>query len=623
MKKRYSLVAGIALAITGRPAAQAQTLDPSFTPPVMYAPGAVLSGVEQADGKRVIAGLFKRINGTTACGVARFNTNGTLDASFQQNIGTQAVGHRLRLLSNGQLLLLNTDVTTSMVLMHVGGINRVTLLKINADGTGDPSLDVGTGPTSTLSYGSFVSDVLPLANGKFIVTGQFDHFSGTPANGIVRLLANGTVDPTFDSGTGLNQSNVAVFRRVVELPNGQLLACGRFTSYNGTARNGLLRLNANGGLDTSFEADFTSSYTDIAVQADGKILVRGLALYGKAGTSAPREASIARLLPNGTYDPSFASTYFQYGEVFAYEGDAIQLLPNGQLLLDAYLVPSKGFRTVRLNSDGTLDQTYQVANTSNATIRSVTQLANGQALIEGTIRNINGINDQTLLLLNSNGTIDTSFLPVIQANGEVKTMARQADGKIVVGGEFTEINGQNARRLARFNANGTLDTTFQPGSGFNFSVEDLAVQPDGRILTMTINTLVRFESNGAPDNSFTHLLDGSWFSRVLLLADGRLLVGGHFLNLNNGNSFLREGLTRLLSNGSVDNTFTADAPEVLESMAEQPNGKLIVAGRVGPLNHSIRRLTTTGAEDPTFTGGIFLAPTGQNPILERFPSYCT
>lgn len=250
-------------------------LDPSFTPGGVYAPGTVYTAVEQPDGKRVVAGVFTRVNGSSAIGVARLDAMGALDATFQQNIGTAGRAYRPRLLPNGQILLISVGGPIA-----AGGLTRESVLRLNANGTADASFNAGTGATSGSSP-IFVDDILPLPNGQMVVVGPFDTFNGTSAGRIVRLTATGAVDPTFNSGSGANQE----IEIIVGLPNGQLLVGGYFTSYNGLPANGLARLNADGSLDTTFSTAFAnqSEAINLLVQPDGKILVAG-AVYTSTGT---------------------------------------------------------------------------------------------------------------------------------------------------------------------------------------------------------------------------------------------------------------------------------------------------------------------------------------------------
>ena len=597
MKRIQLLLTVLTLAPAGWRAATAQTVDPSFSPAAVFAPGLVYSVVEQPDGKRVAAGVFTRVNGIAANNLSRFEVNGTLDAAFQQNIGAGGSGYRPRLLPNGQIMLISVGGPIT-----AGGLTRPSVARLNADGTGDATFTAGTGATSN-GNPIFVDDELPLANGQTVVVGPFKEFNGVATRSIVRLTATGAVDPTFSPGQSTNEE----IEVIVGLPNGQMLIGGYFRSYNGNPCNGLARLNANGSFDTSFVPALgtDSEVLNIVVQPDGKILLAG-GLYNVNGA----DQSVVRLLPNGANDVSFTppASLTPY-TVYSYYGDALQLQSDGKILfISGPGTASAGFsRPGRLNANGTLDASYQAGAGPNALPFSITLLANGQALVAGNFTNFNGTLDRPLVQLSTTGALDAAFQPLIQTTGAVTAVVRQADGKLVAGGDFSEINGQVVRRLARFTATGGLDATFTSPGTLDFSVNDLALQPDGRLLVATAGPLRRLLSTGLPDNTFNLAANSQSAFRVLLQPDGRILVGsaGYFTKL---------GLERLLADGSIDNTFVAPGAgsgqfSRFQAFALQPNGKIVVAGTYRPTGGSairtLTRLETTGAVDATFTGSEF------------------
>lgn len=597
MKRIQLLLTMLTLAPAGWRAATAQTLDPSFSPSSVFAPGLVYSVVEQPDGKRVAAGAFTRVNGTTAINLSRFEANGALDAAFQQNVGAGGNSYRPRLLPNGQIMLISLGGPIT-----AGGLTRQSVSRLNANGTGDASFNDGTGATINGST-IFVDDELPLANGQTVVVGPFTEFNGVATRSIVRLTATGAVDPTFSPGQSTNRE----IEVIVGLPNGQMLIGGYFRSYNGNPCNGLARLNANGSFDASFAPALgtDSEVLNIVVQPDGKILLAG-GLYNVNGA----DQSVVRLLPNGANDSSFAppASLTPYS-VYSYFGDALQLQPDGKILFisSAGGAPAGFSRPGRLNPNGTLDTSYQAGTGPNGLPFSITLLASGQALLAGSFTNFNGTLDRPLVQLSSTGALDASFQPLIQTTGTVTAVVRQADGKLVAGGNFSEINGQVVRRLARFTATGGLDATFTNPSTLDFSVSDLALQPDGRLLLATAGPLRRLLSTGLPDNTFNVAATSPSASRVLLQPDGRILVGTM-------GTFSTPGLARLLADGSTDNTFVVPGTgsgqlSYFQAFALQPNGKLVVAGTYTPTGgtaiRTLTRLEATGAMDATFTGSTF------------------
>ena len=223
------------------------------------------------------------------------------------------------------------------------------------------------------------------------------------------------------------------------------------------------------------------------------------------------------------------------------------------------------------------------------------------------------------------GGLDLSFNPGTGANGWVYAIALQPDGKVLIGGDFTQVNGIPRAHIARLNTNGVVDVSFNPGSGASDRVTTIAVQPDGKILAggwftnfngFARSRLVRLETNGAVDTElqYRHRLQRQG-NVVVVQPDTRILVGGWF-NTNNG--AVQRKLVRLLSNGAVDAGFTttwarasapvAHQPRQRQSIALQPDGKVVVAGEFAFYNNVFRanlaRVLADGQIDTNFTAGV-------------------
>jgi uncharacterized delta-60 repeat protein len=626
MPNRYFLFLGLLIACVTQFRATAQSLDPTFTASKIYTPGTIYSALEQPDGKLVVAGGFIRVNGADAYTLARFTPTGALDASFQLNAGVARDAYRPRLMANGQLLVIsiNTSVTA-------GGLTRQSVLRLNADGTADASLDAGTGATRAGSP-VFVDDLLPLSNGNMVLVGPFDHFNGAVASRIVRLTATGDVDPTFRSGTGADKE----IKTIVGLPDGKLLVGGMFSSYDGHAANGLARLNVDGSFDTTFSTAFGlySDIFNIVVQPDGRILVAGAidpqSDFGSKG--------LVRLLPSGAPDASFLPYPGQYS-VYSYYGDAVQVQPDGRILI----APADGKASVvRLMPNGGTDASFQANTSSNehlGTLTSLTLLSSGQVLVGGPFRFYSGIADRPLLQLTSTGIVDAAFQPVIQTTGSVSHLVRQADNKLVAAGDFTEVDGQVVKNLVRFNAQGGLDATFTSTTEAASGVNDLAIQPDGRLLLLTPYSLKRFLSSGAPDNSFNAVLN-TRYQRLLLQPDGRILLATSL-------QARAASIMRLNADGSDDASFDfttfgpAGSSSWVQALAVQGDGKIVVTGGYFPRDgtgavYSVFRLESTGAVDASFVGSPFkgsdlpitlyslaVQPDGRILVGGRFSAYGT
>jgi uncharacterized delta-60 repeat protein len=128
-------------------------------------------------------------------------------------------------------------------------------------------------------------------------------------------------------------------------------------------------------------------------------------------------------------------------------------------------------------------------------VAAVAVQPDGKVLIAGLFTTVNGTNRNSIARLNADGSLDGSFNPGTGVNGTVSSVALQLDGKVLIGGSFTSVNGTNRNNIARLNANGSLDGSFDPGTGANGIVRSIALQSDGKVLIggdfTTVNGMVR------------------------------------------------------------------------------------------------------------------------------------
>jgi uncharacterized delta-60 repeat protein len=234
--------------------------------------------------------------------------------------------------------------------------------------------------------------------------------------------------------------------------------------------------------------------------------------------------------------------------------------------------------------------------------------ADGKILVGGDFSTLGGQSRSRIGRLNANGAIDTTFNP--GANGSVRALALQADGRILVGGGFTTLGGQPLGHIARINANGTPDLSFTPGA--NNTVHTLAIQADGKILVggdftmlggQPRNRIARLHEDGTLDSNFNPGADNTIFA-LAVQADGKILVGGAFTSLG-GETRLRIG--RLNPDGSLDPSFNPGANFTVRALAAQADGKILAAGNfttlAGQTRSRIGRLNANGSLDSTFNPG--------------------
>ena len=383
----------------------------------------------------------------------------------------------------------------------------------NAAAPGD--LDSTFNP-GTIGPGTSLFTALVQTDGKIIIGGSFTTAGGGNVNRLARLNPNGSLDTTFNTGTGPDNT----VRRVYQLPNNKLLVVGDFVNYNGVVCNRVARINAADGtldptLDTSsvlFTAAGNNSAAVLhaAVQSDGKIIVTG---FFTAVNGSP-SINIARLNANGSLDTTFNAVFNgsnATGTVVAAIGDKIYV-GGGFTTFNG----EARNRFARLNADGSLDTAYPFFNGANGQVNSIIPTPDGKILVGGFFTAFSGETHNAVARLNADGSIDSSFVTPVFTINSVYTAKAQADGKVLIGGNFTGINGVPRGKVARLNADGSLDLTFNPGTG-----------------TTTSATTYVMEQ----------------------LADSKILVGGLFTTYN---GISRTRLVKVLNTGAVNADFTGD-----------------------------------------------------------------
>jgi uncharacterized delta-60 repeat protein len=320
-----------------------------------------------------------------------------------------------------------------------------------------------------------INQVVVQADGKILVAGAFSADGAASRKGIMRLNADGSLDTGFDPGTGVNDENVDC---VAIAPDGKIVIGGVFNAYNGTPRQRVARLNADGSLDLGFVPDAaaaTNRVNAVAIQPDGKVLI------GVAGST------IKRLNSDGSLDTGFTTTMVpQVGVI------EIKLQSDGKVLIGGgwdFLNGSEyRFGLARLNTDGSTDTGFvphqNDFNLYRAAIGEIIAQADGKVVAVGNLKiNATGTGfNKHIVRFNADGTVDSSFDSGTDTNNTIFSVVGQPDGKYVIVGSFTAYNGTTGvNRVARLNANGVLDTTYHANVANN-TIYSAARQADGKII---------------------------------------------------------------------------------------------------------------------------------------------
>jgi len=423
----------------------------------------------------------------------------------------------------------------------------------------DTSFDPGTGANG------IIETILPRTNGTILACGNFSTFNNTSNGYIVCLNSDGSINTNF-------HAHPSYWVRTMALqPDGKIVIGGFFNYVQGVSRNLVARLNSDGSLDTTFDpgagangvlgvaidGDADPFIFATAIQPDGKILITG----NFTNYNGTDRYGLARLNTDGSLD-----TNFNVGAGFNVNswGRSLLVQTNNQILATGWFTSynNHGYnRMVRLNSDGSADTTFNPFFGDLTAIYNAVQLPDGEYNVVGDSQNTNLFRtDQARL--HPNGTFDTNY--VGQDNDKTETIKMQPDGKLLIGGYFSEMDGAPRSCLARVNADGTLDQNFAPNID-NF-VWTVALQSDGRILIgggffhvdgVSRSSIARLWPNAAPILQNPFRAAGN-FSASVATMPGQTYTLQHVdslssTNWKSGQSVSGDGTVKSLTNAAATN----------------------------------------------------------------------
>lgn len=341
--------------------------------------------------------------------------------------------------------------------------------RFKADDSLDTSFKVATN--------AYVKAIAIQSDGKILIGGDFNYVTGTgsastvTSSGIARLNADGTVDSTFHN-VPLFKVNSPV-RSIAVQPDGKIVVGGYFTSFDSVPRSYLVRLNTDGTQDTSFTALPNNQIEDVKLQADGKMVIAG-SFTQVQGTNI---RGVARLNADGSLDTSFDAGQSIGGRNGAWDGS----WPVYQLALqdDGKIVYAGGthryadeihWRIARLNTDGTVDSSFQSYVSWWASSIALQNVGGEQKIVVGGDYSRAGVTNpatgavvsdaarQRIARFNADGSLDTEFDTSFSANSWVWSVLPNSDGTVYLGGKFTSVAGMARRGIARL---AELDPTKQ------------------------------------------------------------------------------------------------------------------------------------------------------------------
>ena len=505
------------------------TKDTSFNIGTAGFNGTVYKLTLQSDNKILVGGNFTTYSGSANNYIVRLNSNGTKDTSFNIGTGTTNIYFPQSLVQDqsGNIHYGNRNMTS------YSGSSVRGYVKLTSSGSIDPTF-LSTAASASSTPGAYtlgtvttgVSSISIDSSNNAYLFGNFQNYL-TPSSSYLSSskitaidLTQGNISIPPDFGTGFN-NNIYFSSKT---PSGDIWLTGNFSNYKGSSfsPSTVVKINSQGTLINtgSFPTYLSigSPPTSIFAQSDGKCLVAFMNIYGLA--------DIIRLNSDGTLDTTFASANYPLGYGYLDEIRTLKQQSNGDILLGGSfkgaLPDGEGGYTVeypfyltKINSSGSnLGLNYPSAYSY---VNNINILPDDSFIVTGEIYPSNG---GFIQKWDSTGSIDNIYNPGL-FNGIVYTSTLQPDQKIIAAGAFTSYSGSAINRIARINTNGTLDTTFNPGSGFdifNNRLSKIVVDQENNIHVVgpfttysgsIVNGYVKIQPNGNIDPYYTGPVSGS------------------------------------------------------------------------------------------------------------------
>ncbi|RYE19541.1 MAG: hypothetical protein EOP51_19665, partial [Sphingobacteriales bacterium] len=439
---------------------------------------------------------------------------------------------------------------------------------INLNGSIDNTFTTGSGVAGS------VRDIALRNDGIIIIGGDFSAYNTIARKDIAWLNADGTLNIST-GGPGIGTTGH--INSISILSDNRILLGGNITSINNTPRNNLGAMLNDGSLDTHFipGTSANSKITGLDVLPDGKMMIAGTFTYYNDTVSN----KIARLLPNGSLDTSFSITGFgPFGSV-----NVLKTQPDGKVLIGGFFPDFNGLNfphLVRVNQNGSLDTSFVTGIGPSDQVYSICIQPDGKILVGGKFSSYNGVAAGFLVRLNADGSVDSGFNVGSGANDRIYHICLQPDGKILVSGIFSVFNGVSRNKVVRLSPDGTIDTTFNAVNVMP-SITKMAIQPDGKFVVISgypsgwpnSTGVFRLNADGSKDLTFNGVSGPNDISSVALQSDGKIILGGW-------------SITRLHTSGALDYTFNSGTGPnaVIWDVATLPNDKILMVGEFAIYN---------------------------------------
>lgn len=592
--------------------------------------GEIKTSTIQQDGKILIGGSFTTYNNISTYRIARLNTDGSLDTNF--NVGglgaqygitgssNETIVKNIKLQADGKIIVIgNFTAFNSTVRKHIA--------RLNNDGSIDLSFnsEIGFGFQSNQYVNA--NSISVQNDGKIIVGGQFISYNNTPVKGLVRINSDGSIDNTFNIGNSLTATYYYNPSQFTTIPgqvvtseiqsDGKILIGGDFVEINQIPMRNLARLNSDGSLDTSFNnikgpSTFYPNYYNYTGIISTIVLSNQNIFFGGNyhQYNYTYTGSFAKLDYNGSIDFGFNKNNGPNGNVFC-----TKTQPDGKIIIGGNFSRYNGNDKkgiVRVNVDGSIDTSFNIGDgiinstdppsANNYSIYSIVIQSDGKIIIAGLFNMYNNNPKSLIVRLNSDGSVDNTFNPVLPSLYQIKNLILQPDGKVIV---------KSDNKLFRLNSDGSNDvffnyiTLYNSSGTINYFNKTIALKNDGKIIYSDGNSIKSLNNDGSIDVSFNVITASGGVASIEIQPDGKIIAAGGFTSVNNVNV---HKIARFNSNGTLDVTFFPNNFYISDRILTTKtlsNGKILLGcyHDTNQSNQSLLLLNSNGSLDSNFNTG--------------------
>ena len=592
-----------------------QQLDASFHSPLPIRAAYITVIAVQPDGKILLGGDINFYGTEPVHNLIRIQADGSLDESFTFSMQEGYVITHVELLPSGEMIALARSYDSYNSVIYTPG----KIIKINPDGsvskeitveqngqafTVDDSGKVLIGFETLRRYNddltpdtdfnnNFSSDggirAIAITGDKILVAGPFSEVNGVAKNDIAKLNDDGTLDNSFDTGTGTQDYIGALTVQ----PDGKILLGECYiNSFNGVTGRGMMRLHEDGAVDTDFQPPVLNGGVSKAVVTDEGIYAA--AFLQMAGEARDRMFRVDA--GNGDLDPGFPPVQLdEFGSFTIRMG-----ISNGQFLVNNTQAYGNVFGLSKIDTNGTYDDTFAPEISRYGTIK-VADIFQGKMLVAGDFIRMSGIETYGIARLSPDGAVDETFR-LKQNKGIVYQVKVLDDDNLLV---------TTYKNFFKLDGAGDQNSEFSWNPfKLQYQVIKFRVLPDGKIMTADPNLIYRLNADGTEDPSFD-IEDISCFRSTKFDFDmqgDKVIYGSQFCAIG---AVSVNRLARLTTQADVDLTFDpGEGPNNNVSLIKVlHNNEVIVGGFFDEfdghhVNFSLVKLSPDGEFDETFNDNL-------------------